>query len=279
FTAHNLAASESTPQTLILLIDNVNADFSVVSVVRAQIEHFLSKNGGRLPVPVGILVLTDTGMQMIAQPTTDGNMLASVLHQRDGELREIRRSAGFYGAEERTEDSLRGMSQLGRSLAPVPGRKLLVWIGPGWPIFDNPDVIITSQQQRQIFGGIVNFSGMLREAGVTVDSIDPLGPSDAGSPRSFLWESFTKPVLKPDQSNPGNLALQVFAVHTGGTVEVGSNDITGAIAKCAEDAENWYSITIDGQKADSPNTWHDLTVKVDRPKVKVRALNGYYAQP
>jgi hypothetical protein len=38
-------------------------------------------------------------------------------------------------------------------------------------------------------------------------------------------------------------------------------------------------MTFDSQKADSPDTWHDIAVKVDKPGVKVRTLNGYYAQP
>lgn len=41
----------------------------------------------------------------------------------------------------------------------------------------------------------------------------------------------------------------------------------------------WYSMIFDSQKADSPDTWQDLAVKVGRPGVKVRTLNGDYAQP
>lgn len=279
FVAHELSTPRNDPQTMILLIDDVNANFSVVSTVRTQIESYLRRDDGRLAVPVAIFLLTDTGLEQITVPSTDGNGLAAVLHQKDGQLHVISRAAGFYGAEERTQASLQGLSEMGRGLAKIPGRKLVVWIGPGWPIFDNPNVSFGLQQQRNLFSGIVDFSGMFRQLDMTVDSIDPLGPADAASPRSFLWESFTKPVTKPSQANPGNLALQVLAVHSGGTVVVGSNDITGEIAKCARDASAWYSMSIEAQKADSADTWHSLTVKVDQPRLKVRTLEGYYAQP
>jgi len=279
FTAHDVTASQDDPQTMILLIDDVNANFSVVSTVRVQIENFLHSNGGKLPIPVGIDLLTDNGLEAIAPPGIEGNALASVLHQKDGQLHVIERSAGFYGAEERTQISLNGLNSLVKELAGVNGRKLVVWIGPGWPIFDNPNVTFSAQQQRNFFSGVVYLSGMLRQLGITLYSIDPIGPADTASPRSFLWESFSKPVTKPTKAEPGNLALQVFATHSGGTVAIGSNDITGEIKKCAEDASVWYSMTFDPQKADSPDTWHDLAVKVDKPGVKVRTLNGYYAQP
>jgi len=109
--------------------------------------------------------------------------------------------------------------------------------------------------------------------------VDPVGPADAASSRNFLWENFTKPVTRPNKSDPGNLALQVFAVHSGGIVLSGSNDISGEIVKCAGDASAWYSLTFDPQKADAPNAWHDVEVKVDQPGLKIRTNNGYYAQP
>jgi VWFA-related protein len=279
FEAHEIETPHNDPQALFLLIDDVNGNFNIVSVVRTQLENFLRSNGGHLPIPVGIMMLTDKGLEEVTPVSNDGNTLATVLHQKEGQLREIPRSTGFYGAEERVDISLRAIGSLGAYLGKAPGRKLVVWIGPGWPIFDNPNVTVSPQQQRNLFSGIVGLSSMLRETGVTIYSVDPVGPADAASTRNFLWESFTKPVTGTNKTQPGNLALQVFATHTGGTVESGSNDIAGEIAKCARDATAWYSISFDAQKPDAPNTWHGIDVKVDKPGLKVRTDNGYYAQP
>lgn len=279
FAAHELPTEQHGAQSLFLLVDDVNSGFNTVSVVRTQIENFLHTNGGHLPMPVGIFFLTDSGLNQVTTVSDDGNALANVLHTKEGQLHEISRSAGFYGAEERTEVSLRALSGLANYLGKADGRKMVIWIGPGWPIFDNPNVEVSPQQQRNFFSAIVDLSSALRRGGVTIYSIDPGGPNDAAGARNYLWESFTKPVLKVNNANPGNLALQVFATHTGGTVEYGSNDITGEIAKCVDDASAWYTLTFDAQKPDAPNTWHELVVKVDKPGIKVRADNGYYAQP
>jgi VWFA-related protein len=279
FQAHQIDASRDDAQALFLVIDDVNSNFNAVSIVRTQIETFLHANGGHLPVPTGIFLLTDSGLNQITVVSSDGNALADVLHKTQGQLREIPRSAGFYGGEEKLEISLNGLAGLARHLGQASGRKLVVWLGPGWPIFDSPNVIVGPQQQGKFFSTIVGLSSALRENDITLYAVDPLGTADAASSRTFLWESFMKPVTKPSKSNPGNLALQVFAAHSGGIVLSGSNDITAEIAKCANDASAWYSIAFDPQRADSPNTWHDVTIKVDKPGTVVRTSNGYYAQP
>lgn len=279
FAAHEIDSEPKGSEAVILLMDDVNADFNIISTERTQIENYLRSNGGHLAVPMGIFMLTDTGLSELMPVGDNGNAMASVLHEKSASLHQIPRSAGFYGAEERLQLSLNALGQLGNYLGQAAGRKLVLWIGPGWPIFDNPNVIISPQQQRNMFSTVVALQTSLQQAGITLYSIDPLGPTDAASSRNFLWEGFTKPVIKPNKADPGDLALQVFTVHSGGTAQAGSNDITGEIAKCAKDGEAWYSITFDPQKPDSPNTWHDLAVKVNKPSVKVRTDNGYYAQP
>ena len=276
--AHEARTSHDDAQALFLLIDDVNANFNSVSIVRTQIENFLHANGGHLPLPTAIFLLTDTGLSQVTSVSSDGNALVDTLHKSQGQLHSLPRG-GFYGAEERLGVSLRGISGLVAHIGPGPGRKLVVWIGPGWPIFDSPGIEVSSQQQGKFFSTIVGLSSALEQGDIRLYAVDPLGTADAASARTFLWENFTKPVTKPSKANPGNLALQVFATHSGGLALSGSNDITGEIAKCAGDATAWYTITFDPGRADSPNTWHDVQVKVDKPGTIVRTSNGYYAQP
>jgi len=278
FQAHEIASSPNQ-EAVFLVLDDVNAGFNAISIERTQIESFLRSDGGHLALPVAIFLLTDTGMNQITDVSDDGNKLADVLHTKDAELHSISRSAGFWGASERLDLCLRSLESFTSYVGQVPGRKLAIWISPGWPIFDNPNVIISSKEQRNIFAAVVQLSTAMRQADVTLYSIDPGGPMDAAAARSFLWESFTGPVRKANKADPGDLALQVMVQNTGGKVLLGSNDITGEIRKCAMDALAWYSLQFDPQHAETPDTWHDIHVKVDRPGVIVRTRNGYYAQP
>lgn len=277
FEAHE--TSSSAPQVALLLMDDVNANFSSVSVERTQIGNFLRSQQGHLPIPVSFAFLTDKGVQGMSAPSTDGNAIASELQQEQGALREIGRSAGFYGGEERLQISLTAVQALAQHFAGIPGRKLVLWISPGWPIFDNPNVIISEQQRRNFFNAIVGFSDALRGVQIVLYAVDPLGTGDAATMRTFLWENYLKPVRKPNQADPGDLALQVLATQSGGKVLSGSNDVAGELAKCVEDSSAWYTLSFDPQASDAANTWHDIQVKVDKPGLTVRTRNGYYSQP
>ena len=283
FDAHQESQGEANPQNdpvqILIVIDDVNAGFAAVSNERIQIDDFLHKDQGHLAAPVSLAFLSETGFDEIAAPSTDGNALSAALDQHQGQLRDIGRSAGFYGGTERLEISLRALMTLASHDASVPGRKLVVWISPGWWLFDNPNVMYTSRQQRSFFDTIVAVSNMLRQSHVVLYSVDPLGMADAGGFRTFLWESFVKPVRSDNNATPGNLSLQVLAVQSGGKALSGSNDIAGEIGQCAEDALAWYSLTFNPEKSEKPNTWHQLQLKVDKRGLIVRTRSGYYAQP
>lgn len=279
FKAHDNPSPQSTSTRLILVVDDVNANFQAVSTERIEIDKFLRGNQGHLPVPTSLAILTDRGFSEIRQPSTDGNLLSASLDQHQAQLRDIGRSAGFYGGAERLQMSLRALDVFARYEETLPGRKLVVWISPGWWIFDNPNVMFSTRQQRNFFGMIVNLSTSLRRARVVLYSVDPLGMADAAGFRTFLWKNYLKPVRSPGQADVGDLALQVLATESGGKALSGSNDIAAQIALCAEDAAAWYTLTFDPAKSETADTWHDLQVKVDKPGVVVRTRNGYYAQP
>jgi VWFA-related protein len=279
FRAIDNTDPSSNPTQVILLVDEVNASFSAVSTERVQLQNFLLQKQGHLPFPASIIFFTDTGMQSLNKPTTDGNALNDQLKQKQGQLRDIARSAGFYGAAERMQLSIQALHTVAAAAANVPGRKLLVWISPGWPIMDNPDVYVSDKEQKSFFGAIVELSNLLRQSRVTLYSVDPLGTTDSGDIRRVEWQSFVKPVPNAHHANPANLALQAIAMQSGGGVLYGSNDVAGEISKFAEDGTAWYALTFDPQRADAPDTWHDLEVKLDKAGLKVRTRNGYYAGP
>ena len=279
FAANDASAPNAPPVGVFLVIDEVNTGFDTVSIEREQIEDFLHRDGGHLPVPMAIFVLSDDGLNQLTTVSRDGNSLADALHQKSGELRALGRSGGFYGGADRLDISLRGLGSLANYLGRAEGRKLVIWVSPGWWTFDNPNMIISDKQQRTFFSMLLAYRTAMRNADMTLYAVDPRGTNDAGSLYQFIWQSYLKPVKKPGQTQPGNLALQVMATHTGGRVLFGSNDVAGEIADCANDASYWYTITFDPQTADKADTWHDLQVKVDKPGAIVRTENGYYAQP
>lgn len=267
------------PVQAIILVDAVNASSQSVIYEAQQSQKFLRQNDGQLPLPVSLVIFTDTSTQIQPQPTRDGNVLARELGSNQPGLRALRRSAGFWGASERLQLSLEAVERITRFEEGREGRKLLVWISPGWPLLSGPGVQLTNKDQTMLFNSVVDFSQRLRDARITLYSIDPLGTSDAGSFRAFYYQSFLKGVANAQKVNGGNLALQVLATQSGGLVLNSSNDLQKLLAAPLNDAKAFYTLSFDAPPADHPDEYHALQVKVDKPGLTARTRTGYYAEP
>jgi VWFA-related protein len=266
------------PIEIVLLVDAVNTTYTNLSYERQQIDSFLRANGGHLAHPTSLAVFTDTGTQIQQDFSSDGYELSAAFDKADIGLREIRRGAGFYGAEDRLSLSLNALQMLTAKEAARPGRKIILWISPGWPYLSGPNVDIDSKQERQLFAEIVALSTQLRTAGITLYSIDPLGSNENVS-WELYYQSFLKGVAKPNQAQPGDLGLQVLAVQSGGLALSASNDIAGRIAHCIADLGAYYRLSFDAPPAERPDEYHQLDVKVAPPGLTTRTRTGYYSQP
>jgi VWFA-related protein len=279
---HAVEGGSSTtdpPVEAILLVDEANASVINLATEREQIAKFLRQDNGKLPRPVSMAYLTDSGISIGKASSRDGNALITDLNQKEPALHTITRSQGFYGAADRQQLSLNALKQLLNYETARPGRKLVIWISPGWPLLTGPDVELTPKNQQWVFNTIVGLSDGLRQARITLYQIDPLGMADAGEWRTSYYEEFVKGVKNANQVQIGNLALQVLAVQTGGRALNSSNDVAGEIARCATDADAFYVLTFDGLAGDGPNEYHALEVKIGKPGLTVRTRSGYYAQP
>ncbi|MGB9032813.1 MAG: VWA domain-containing protein [Acidobacteriaceae bacterium] len=276
FYAHESGVADPGAESMILLIDEVNEDLSAVTFERDQIEKFLRSNQGRLPAPLSIVMLSETELTPIAEASADGNLLAEEFLHWEGHARPVPPTAD-WGAEERWQESQQALDKILRYEARRPGRKLLLWIGPGWSLFTAPDVPIDEGEQKRWMDLIVNASTRLHEAQVTLYSVDPLGVGTGLE--DSRWQALLKPVRKPDQAYLGDLALQVLATQSGGQVVDSSNDLASELMQCLNDASAWYTLVIAAQSSEQPNTWHDVQVKVDRPGAVARTIDGYYAHP
>ncbi|MGA2715094.1 MAG: VWA domain-containing protein [Bryobacteraceae bacterium] len=266
------------PIQIILLIDRVNTSTQNAAYERLQTEKFLRQNGGHLAYPVSMVFLSDSGTQT-QDASQDGNALAAALEQSESGLRTIRRSQGIYGVVDRIRLSLGALSSLAASEANTPGRKMLIWISPGWPPLAGPSLQLTDKQRQGIFNQIVATSTALWRAHITLYSIDPLGIADAGGFGTGYYQEFTKGVNTDKQAQAGNLTLQVLAYQSGGRVLNLGNDIAGEIATCIADANAFYVLSFDSPPADNPNGYHGLEVKIGKPGFKALTRTVYYAQP
>jgi len=260
------------PLQAIVVIDAINDGYRNVASEREQLKRFLRQGGGELPLPMSLISFPDKSK---AQPLTtrDGNALADTLNSNNPGIRSFTNSQGIYGAEERDQISVRTLEQLVAYEAQQPGRKLLIWLGVGWPLLSAEGNGMPGRDSAALFHNVVWLSTKLREGRITLYNVDP------GLSGAYYYEQFLKGVGSAKIVQDGNLGLQVLAIQSGGLVLNRSNDMGDSMASCLEDAKAYYTLTFDSAAAGHADEYHSLQVKIDKPRLTAHTRTGYYAQP
>jgi VWFA-related protein len=266
------------PVEVILLIDMANNLLHNIAYERYQIDKFLKQNGGKLVQPVTVMVLSDQGVKTQPQPSTDGNAIAQELEKVESSIHTIPVTGG-YDAIERMDLSLRALKQIVGVEGERPGRKLLIWVGHGWPMLENPGYVESKNDQRNLFNAIVELTQQLREARVTLYSINAIDPGSPEQIRSEYYKSFLKGVTSRNQVDSGALSVPVFAVHSGGRVYDSSGDLVTLLNGCVAEAKVYYTLGFDPSAAEHVDEYHELAVKIDKPGMAAHTNTSYYAEP
>jgi VWFA-related protein len=267
------------PVEVILLIDFVNLPFQQVSFVRTEVERFLRQNAGHLAQPVSIFLLSESGLLIQPRPSLDGNAEVTVIDQIKGSLRTVYPLSGAEADLRHVQISLRQMAAIAENEARKPGRKLLIWVGPGWPMLESNNFSFSDKDQARYFDSIVELSTRLREARMAVYSVAPSNV-DTGGVSRFLYLDFLKGVTSAKRADIGNLALKVLVNQSGGRILGPDNDLAAQINTCIAEANAFYTISFNPPAAAHADEYHDLKVEAAaRPGLAVRATSGYYNQP
>jgi VWFA-related protein len=277
-TSLRRVGNSSDPVHVIVVLDAVNIPYIRMAYERSEIEKFLKSNGGKLTNPTTFAVITDKATDVQKGFTTDGNALSAVLESYPVGLREVRRDQGFWGADERTQISLRALEELTTYASRIPGQKMVLWVSPGWPLLSGVRMDLNNKQHQGIFHDVVNYSRQLRLAKVTLYDINPLGP-EQDLLRSSYYEDFLKGVAKPQNTDIADLSLQVLSVQTGGRTITGNSDVAGNLLKCIDETHSMYELTFTPAPAEHADELHLLQVTLTKPGTTARTRNGYYAQP
>jgi VWFA-related protein len=293
FRAHDAATNKANePVQLILLIDELNLSSKRAAAAKQEVEWFLREDQGRLKCPAMVYRLTDKGLWASEQPSTDGNALAGEIasgSEPRAVLETPLRADAYLMTNDQLNDrnihSIQALGAIATEARRRPGRKLLFWLGPGWPV-DSVDptemapveangehIKLTSRPRR--FDQIVEFSTRLREARISLFCVSMLSYPEFSSSN----EGRVRAVQNAKDAAPGDMALNVLASKSGGSASTIASMIKDLIDKSVEDAGDYYTLTFDPPRAGTPDEYHDLKVTVDRPDAAVRTNSEYYDQP
>ena len=275
-TQFHAAAAGEGPVEAILVMDAVNLNFINLANERSRIDRFL-KGSEHLNVPTALAVFTDDGLQLQDGYSTNGKELSDVLDHYATGIRTTRRSSQ-HEEQDRFNLSIKALNELIARESTRPGRKLIFWVSPGWPLLTGPQIDLTGKEQDQIYRAIVALTNQMLRSRITLYSLNPLGV-DEGVGRIFYYRNFLKGVTKASQAEIGDLALQVLATQSGGLALNSSNDLEKELTTCYADTNASYALSFNVGPGESTNIYHHLEVTVDKPGLSTRSHDGYYAQP
>lgn len=301
-------STKGQPLHVILLLDAVNNSARNFAAERKAVEKFLAQNRGSLPWPIAIAHLSDFGAGVSA-PSRDANALLIYLRNLPSEVHQSASSDGLPNRElfpglrgsgtlptaqprgqkmdlqwqdqnQRFLLSITALNKIAVQQEDVPGRVLVIWIGPGWPLLSGPGFLPdTPEIKSSFFDHIADLSTELREAQMTLDTVATPDLLHNDGLSTGYYSPFLAAVTASSQANAGNLALPVLATQSGGQVLDDSKDITAGIAASLADAESWYEFSFESTPSAQPDEYHALQVKVNKPGVTTRTNTAYYAEP
>jgi VWFA-related protein len=277
-----ITAKPGTPVEVILVIDTVNLSQEQVSSAKSSVVKLLRANQGHLAQPVSVLLLSPAVLSSTRAPSTDGNTLADQVARGTGlpvarptmvlQPGQAYRVTG--GTPAMTPEGVANRISLNALGAIVieerrkPGRKLLFWIGPGWPV--DKGGCDTS------FDSVSEFSTRLREARITLWSANAWPYREPG----FIYQDLlSEPAKSARDVKAGHLALAVLATQSGGGVLNTAGDLGTRIGEQIQQANAFYTLTFDPPRTQEVDEYHDLKVAVAGPGITARTGTAYYDQP
>ena len=105
--------------------------------------------------------------------------------------------AGRKCAEALREKSLMAMNVLAVKLAKRPGRKLVIWVSPGWREFIFQSSRMSRKDQEELFSYEASLSVGLRAARITLYGVDPNGAECVTCSQNSYYKNYLKGPMRP----------------------------------------------------------------------------------
>jgi len=154
---------------------------------------------------------------------------------------------------------------------------------PQNPAADN--TTLEAMHATAILDGMQAMFEAATRANVAIYSIDPRGPAselDTMIQATGMPEGATLTVGEISMGAREELRRQIgtlrtFSEVTGGLALVGTNDFAGGFRRIVEDNSAYYVLGYHPPEIKHDGKFHNITVRVKRPGLQVRARRGYYA--
>lgn len=182
----------------------------------------------------------------------------------------VREKARFVATQLQASaaQTLKALSAVVTGLGRVPGRKTVILMTEGFMF-------------EESWGALRQIVAQAARSNVRIYSLDALGlrRRSSGTDFSEMNPLETGGAIPTDAYNTVEEGPNTLAVDTGGYVVRYTNDFDGALAEISRDTSSYYVIGYSPANPEMDGKFREITVRVKREGVEVRARKGYVAAP
>lgn len=245
---------------------------------------------------IGIYTLA-TRLQVVEDVTDDEDALRRAvgrLSARDPRNRDpdttgmSQRAAAEYAQftfNERIFALQHAFQDVARHLANVPGRKNLVWITDGFPLFVCVTGVCTDYSPEMRVA-----ARALNEANIALYAVDARGligalgqmtgipRAESRGPQTAQQLSVMMQARASMPTGPSHIeTMNLLAGLTGGAVYFNTNGLEDSVKSAVEDGDVTYSLGFYPAESAQDGKVHKIAVKIDRSGVRLRYRENYFA--
>jgi VWFA-related protein len=295
----NLRLSDYAPRRInIVVLDLINTKWADQIYARGAVTNYLSQSVSADQL-TAFLVLTPGGPIMLHDFTTNTSVLVAALRKLNGEpkasvdadadantrlaadqqqgaraeaaqLKQLWDAANSERRRPSTANpviaTVMAFETIADTFRGVPGRKALIWVSNGFPL-----------RPAENSWYLDHYEELFRKCNAANIAIYPIDARGLVDTSAKLEPGALSRLANEDRHTDTIQTIMGFAEMTGGRFFYNTNDLSGAMTAAAEDSSSYYLIGYYAKPATGKESWRKLSVKVQRPRLDVRARSGYFA--
>jgi VWFA-related protein len=252
----------------VIVIDELTTQFADLAFARYSLKKYLNAQGDTLQQPTMLVAANYDNVAMLHDYTTSRQEILDALDHHLGSVNSVTRAQQSSWMNEQINGAFASVVGVAEAAAGHPGHKNLIWVGRGFPSID-PSTL-DGEQRAALDKAIASCTNLLRDARVTLYSIDPAGLS-ASSPAQDQDGYETDPF-------GGQIDFDTMVTATGGLALHGRNDVDRLIDEAVRDGESFYTLSYaPSASSQDPQKFRNIRVVMKDRSLQASTRQGYFA--
>ncbi|MGA8029513.1 MAG: VWA domain-containing protein [Bryobacteraceae bacterium] len=268
----------------IILLDELNIQFSDLAYARDRIALFLEKNPAE-DQPTALMAVGPHGLTMVEDFTQDSKRLRERLMHLPPFDANPKGGTDAYWAQERAQQALHALTEIARASVGSPYGLNVIWVTSGFS-----GMLQMPGTHYDVESNLRNVANVLMRSRMRLYTIDPAGVVPMGeispAPPKLTRGSIQDAHISAADQMLGSvhgeaMSADVLLSHMsrmmGGRSYYGRNDVEGAISDAVVDGSSSYLISYSPSDTNFNGDYRKIEVNTNTEGATARTRQGYYA--